>query len=66
MWKGNHLSIKGYTKGVMKMFGLDIGGGGGGGGREEPSSYETLLSAPFPPDEKPEVAGVGLQTKHLY
>ena len=47
----------------MKMFGLDIGGGGGG---EERSSFETLLSAPFPPDEKPEVAGVGLQTKHLY
>ena len=50
----------------MKMFGLDIGGGGGRGGGEEPSSYETLLSAPFPADEKPEVAGVGLQTKHLY
>ena len=48
----------------MKMFGLDILGGGGGG--EEPSTYENLLSAPFPPDEKPEVPGVGLQIKHLY
>ena len=36
------------------MFGLDMGGGGGG---EEPSSYETLLTAPFPADEKPEVPG---------
>ena len=66
MWKGNHLSIKGYTKGVNENVWAGHRGGGGGGGGEEPSSYETLLSAPFPPDEKPEFPGVGLQIKHLY
>ena len=53
----------------MKMFGLDIGGGGGGGGGGVWGGtflVRNFVECPVPPDEKPEVPGVGLQIKHLY
>ena len=62
MWKGNHLSIKGYTKGVNENVWAEHGGGGG---RRRGGTFlvRNFVECPVPPGWKTWGRWCGLTNK---